>query len=358
MLASSIPAKFPIPFASGAGGSFVRPIPVASQILTNPGFASLTDGFPPLNFTPIGAGGVPPYGADMNGILFETTSWSQWYQAGGPIAYDATFSGQIGGYGAGAVIQSAIVPGKQWLSAADNNTTNPDAFGAGWSTPIGLPSGTPIPSFSATVLPNCVLANGLTVGNAGSGGTTGPTGLASAKTFFLFVALWTQFPQSTCTTQFNGATVARGANAAADWAAGRVITTPLMQGASLVGADTMGGTSTSRLSGVPVITGGVTVPGSFLGENLHSLTSGENGPHVHSSTLTDPTHSHSVTGSVFGGTAAGGSAGGGNDTVQQHAALGTAAAATGLVLNNASSGSGSGHNTVSLSYIVYWNLAL
>ena len=46
MLASSIPVKFPIPFANNAGASFIRPVPVPSQIGTNPGAADRdTDGF-------------------------------------------------------------------------------------------------------------------------------------------------------------------------------------------------------------------------------------------------------------------------------------------------------------------------
>ena len=61
MLASAIPIKFPIPFGNSAGGGYIRPIPQASQIGIANGAASLTDGFPPLNFLPLGSGGVPPF---------------------------------------------------------------------------------------------------------------------------------------------------------------------------------------------------------------------------------------------------------------------------------------------------------
>ena len=54
------PSKIALPFAN-AGGK--RTIPVASQIGVVAGAASFTDGFPPLTFNPISAGGIPPWGA-------------------------------------------------------------------------------------------------------------------------------------------------------------------------------------------------------------------------------------------------------------------------------------------------------
>src|SRR5471030_2501257 len=129
MLASNAPAKIPLPFAN-AGTK--NTIPTASQIAITPGAASLTDGFPPLTRTPIAAGGVPPFGADMNGILFEISANTQWENAGGFYPYDAAFSTAIGGYRKGAVLARADLRGF-WLSLVDNNATNPDTGGAGWS---------------------------------------------------------------------------------------------------------------------------------------------------------------------------------------------------------------------------------
>lgn len=133
MKASAIPGKFNIPFANSAGVGYVRPIPQASQIGVNDGFASLTDGFPPLNFLPLGAGGVPPFGQDMNGLLKQITAWTQWQNAGGAVPYDPTFQGQIGGYPYGSIVESAAAPGTFFISTADDNVTNPDGAGAGWS---------------------------------------------------------------------------------------------------------------------------------------------------------------------------------------------------------------------------------
>lgn len=133
MLTSDIPGnKFSIPFGNTAGGTYKQvPIPTASQIGVTNGAASLTDGFPPLNFQSVASGGVPPRGKDMNGILYEITGWNRWQQAGGPIQYDAGFSTAIGGYPAGAVLMSNPA-GVYWLSTVNNNTSNPDAAGAGW----------------------------------------------------------------------------------------------------------------------------------------------------------------------------------------------------------------------------------
>jgi len=133
MLASSIPAKFSIPWGASAGVGYIRTIPTASQIGITAGAASLTDGFPPVTFLPVGGGGTPPFGQDFNGILNQLTATEQWYMAGGPIKYDSTFSTAIGGYPNGALIASATTAGLYWLSTADNNTSNPDASGANWS---------------------------------------------------------------------------------------------------------------------------------------------------------------------------------------------------------------------------------
>ena len=132
MKIANIPAKFPIPFAESAGGSYIRSIPVSSQIGITNGAASLADGFVPLNFLPVGSGGVPPFGQDMNGILNQITLWSQWQGAGGLPIYDSSFSTSIGGYPQGSILSSGTTAGVVWLSTTDDNTSNPDAGGANW----------------------------------------------------------------------------------------------------------------------------------------------------------------------------------------------------------------------------------
>lgn len=129
MLASQAPARIPLPFA--ASGS-KNAIPTGSQIGITAGRASLQDGFPPLTFTPLAAGGVPPAGADFNGILNMITAMQQWQSAGGSFKYDSAFSTAVGGYPKGAVL-SKIGNDGFWTSTVDANTTNPDAGGMGWS---------------------------------------------------------------------------------------------------------------------------------------------------------------------------------------------------------------------------------
>lgn len=128
MLASSLPTKIQLPFANSGTKNT---IPVASQIGITPGAASYTDGFPPLTFLPLASGGVPPDGADVNGILNAITAVHQWQCAGGIFKYDSAFSTAIGGYPAGAILQSTNGH-RQFLNTADNNTTDPNAAGAGW----------------------------------------------------------------------------------------------------------------------------------------------------------------------------------------------------------------------------------
>lgn len=137
MNVADIPGKIQLPFAAGAGGGFIRPIPVASQIGITDGAASYTDGFVPLNATPIGAGGKPPSIKDMNGVLFAISGWSRWVAAGGPVFFDGTFATAIGGYPKGAVVQSAATPGVFFVSTADANTTDPESVGAAnWSRAV------------------------------------------------------------------------------------------------------------------------------------------------------------------------------------------------------------------------------
>lgn len=132
MQAADIPDQFPVPFANAAGAGFTRPIPEASQIGVQGGAASLTDGFPPLCFVPVAAGGIPPWGADFNGLLNLITLWSRWQGAGAPVHHDAALSTAIGGYPQGAVLHADTV-GRFWISTVDDNVTDPDAGGAGWT---------------------------------------------------------------------------------------------------------------------------------------------------------------------------------------------------------------------------------
>ncbi|WP_346827309.1 hypothetical protein [Serratia inhibens] len=133
MQSSSSPKKLSIPFAASGDK---QTIPDVTQIGVEDGRASYPDGFPPLTRTPISAGGVPPYGTDMNGVLFDISNAARWSAAGAPYKYDATFSASIGGYPKGAILSNSAGDGF-WQSITENNTTNPDSGGSGWINALG-----------------------------------------------------------------------------------------------------------------------------------------------------------------------------------------------------------------------------
>lgn len=126
------PTKVTVPFAnSGAKNT----IPVPSQIGVTSGAASFTDGFPPLTMLPIASGGIPPFGQDMNGILYDLSVYSQWQQAGGSFPFDGTFATAIGGYPQGAIVAHSDGTGF-WVNTIANNTNDPEnaATYTGWRT--------------------------------------------------------------------------------------------------------------------------------------------------------------------------------------------------------------------------------
>lgn len=375
MKASDIPPRFEIPFAASAGGPFITyPIPKTSQIGVSAGRASLTDGFVPLNMTPIGAGGVPPFGQDMNGLLKQTTLWSQWQGAGGPVPWDSSFSVAIGGYPAGTILAAAN-SGYLWYCTVDDNLTNPNLNGAGWA-PIALVGG----SFttgdmkfrsSAELLPGWVIANATTIGNASSNATQ----RANADTILLYAYIWNTFTNAQCPIFTSaGAPSTRGANANVDYAANKAIAVPDWRGAGPMGIDTMQGSTTTLLAGVPVVAGALTVPGSVFGENLHALAIGELAAHGHS--VTDPGHVHAITdpqhahGNILPFQNPGGSGGtialqGASVVSGNWPNLTINAAATGISINSHATGlavdatgSGTGHNTVQRSVGVTWYVKL
>jgi hypothetical protein len=360
MQKTDIPPRFGIPWANSAGAPYVTyPVPTTSQIGITNCAASLPDGFPPLTFVPASAGGCPPFGKDFNGILKQITLWSRWLAAAGPVAWDATFNAQVGGYPKGAMVQSNIILGRLWVSVADNNSTNPDATdgtAANWVIAPGVANpGQLIQTLGNGLVYNAVLANGLTIGNAASNATN----RASVDTFWLFVRIWTDCPNTQCQL-FNsgGGAVSRGASAIADWNANNAISTYAMNGSATIASDAQGSVTTTRLSGIPVVSGSRTVAGSILGENLHTLLSSEvpATPFNYSGTTSGESNSHTH---AFGAyQTAGSGAGIGTGGVAQSIAVsfqntGTESAnhTHAFSIAGAISGGGSSHNTVPRSFL-------
>jgi len=125
----SIPTQIAVPFATSG---LKDTIPANSDNVT--GRAGYDQGFPPVNMTPKVAGGIPPFGEDMNGILFDVTKAVQFLESGTGFVYNSTFSTAIGGYNAGARVLRTDGRG-YWLNTTNGNTTDPESAGgsaAGW----------------------------------------------------------------------------------------------------------------------------------------------------------------------------------------------------------------------------------
>lgn len=276
MLASSIPTKIPTPFANSAVGPYTRVVPIPSQIGIQAGAASFTDGFPPVTFLSIGAGGTPPWGADVNGLLNQSTAWLRWLMAGAPVAWDTAFSTAIGGYPAGSVVASAVTLGTSFVSLVDNNTTNPDAGGANWSTASSLgtfTTGDVKLTYKTVADSGWVMITDGTIGSATSGAT-----YANANAAALYAVLWNNISNT-----FAPVSTGRGANAAADFAANKTLAVPKLLGRAL-GIAGAGASLTSRSLG------------QTLGEETHTMTLAELVSHTHTVTAAPGTSATATAG--------------------------------------------------------------
>lgn len=116
--------------ASGTSpGNKTAPMPDAPP---GSNFASIQAGFPANTMQSELAGGLPPFGQDMNGYLFLISSHTLYVECGQLYPYSAPLATAIGGYVAGTVLGMTDGTG-MWLCTANGNTSNPDTGGAGWA---------------------------------------------------------------------------------------------------------------------------------------------------------------------------------------------------------------------------------
>lgn len=132
-MGASTPPIIIEPFGANAGSSYIQlPIPVPSQLPSNPGRASFNDGFPSDT---IGSGATSnPYGQDMNGILYTVTAYLQALTGGQMWPFSSTWAAANNGYAVGAIVSMAAGNGF-WLNTVSGNTNNPDTTAAatsGW----------------------------------------------------------------------------------------------------------------------------------------------------------------------------------------------------------------------------------
>ena len=122
----STPTQITVPFATSG---LKNAIPAASDPVK--GNAGYDQGFTAINMTPRTAGGIAPFGQDFNGIFFDISSALQFLEAGGGFPYSSAFAAAVGGYPLGALVSRTDGSGL-WRNTVANNTTDPEAFGAGW----------------------------------------------------------------------------------------------------------------------------------------------------------------------------------------------------------------------------------
>ncbi|MXV58446.1 hypothetical protein, partial [Saccharibacter sp. EH70] len=120
------------PFGAQADSGTLTQIPPSKTAI---GRASLALGFPKETFTPIAAGGVPPYGEDMNGILNMLSQSVRASEAGLVRPFSASYAQQIGGYPRGSLVSHPNDPTHLFVSIADNNGDDPTKGSSGsWSS--------------------------------------------------------------------------------------------------------------------------------------------------------------------------------------------------------------------------------
>ncbi len=151
----------------------------------------------------------------------------------------------------------------------------------GFSLPTGATFWMPTAGVAVTGAVRC---NGLTIGNASSGGTE----LASATADVLFSFLYNNF--SNTVLPVSGG---RTGNSSNDFAANKTIQLPDLRGRVMAGLDDMGNSAASRLTSLTMTPDGVTALATGGGQTVTLIQA--NLP-SYNLTVTDPTHTHNVQG--------------------------------------------------------------
>lgn len=188
-----------VPFAKDSTLKF--DIPVTSD--QSDGKANLTNGFSALNMTSISTGGIPPWGQDLNGILYLLSTFAVWSQAGNLFTFNQDFVTANGGYDEGAILtwdNAGVNTPVRSMKANNtddfitdptfiNNTTSPSWYTMSFFNSLQNPSvlfalnqsesaTLTVPAWATKAYIELVPAagGGGGTGGAGGGGGTGGTG--------------------------------------------------------------------------------------------------------------------------------------------------------------------------------------
>lgn len=121
----SIPKFFQRAFAQNGGK---QDVPITGD--TSGGRASYDVGFPPVTRIPIVAGGIPPFGTDFNGVLYDLSQAIQYVQSGVAFPFNQDFATAIGGYEIGAIVSDTSDNSLMWINGTASNVS----FPAGWTS--------------------------------------------------------------------------------------------------------------------------------------------------------------------------------------------------------------------------------
>lgn len=131
------------PFGENANPATINEIPESPRPNDEPQQATWTTGFPLVTMTYPAAGGLPPFGQDMNGVLNAISSHIAFTGSGGQYKWSSDYVAAKGGYAQGSVVQSddGLMA---YVSTIDNNAINfnvdPSSIGNQWRIYSGPPS--------------------------------------------------------------------------------------------------------------------------------------------------------------------------------------------------------------------------
>lgn len=123
-----MPKLLTTPFAASAAPEYRTDIQNATG--ESPNSATYQNGFPPITFQPLSSSGIPPKGADFNGVLYDITDNLVFLTQGGGYGFDSAYATSIGGYPLNARLR--LTNGDIVKSTISGNTNDPNVDMTGW----------------------------------------------------------------------------------------------------------------------------------------------------------------------------------------------------------------------------------